>query len=158
MITENTLENRERFFAQYFDQEIMENHLFKELGNKRKVTPFLKGREDCHINLRSLSLISEKDAKAISPLKSIQSDIEDKYIIENVSYLKNMRNITIYFKYKDNETPDDNEGFGHSSFTVSLNHQFITDYLRSKGYALAWMDLSVNNLLEYGWIKLIESE
>lgn len=31
---------------------------------------------------------------------------------------------------------------------------FITDYLRSKGYALPYMGLSVETLVEYGWIKL----
>jgi hypothetical protein len=31
------------------------------------------------------------------------------------------------------------------------------DYLRSKGYALPWMDLSVEDLVEYGWIKLKEN-
>lgn len=28
------------------------------------------------------------------------------------------------------------------------------DYLRSKGYALPYMDLSVEDLINYGWIKL----
>jgi hypothetical protein len=28
------------------------------------------------------------------------------------------------------------------------------DYLRSKGYALAFHDLSVEDLINYGWIKL----
>jgi len=29
------------------------------------------------------------------------------------------------------------------------------DYLRSKGYALSWMGLSVDEMVEAGWIKLI---
>jgi hypothetical protein len=29
------------------------------------------------------------------------------------------------------------------------------DYLRSKGYALPWMGLSVNKMVEAGWIKII---
>lgn len=28
------------------------------------------------------------------------------------------------------------------------------DYIRSKGYALPWMGLSVEQQIEYGWIKL----
>ena len=31
------------------------------------------------------------------------------------------------------------------------------DYLRSKGYALPWMGLSVDEMVKSGWIKLIES-
>lgn len=30
----------------------------------------------------------------------------------------------------------------------------VTDYIRSKGYALPWMGLSVETLESYGWIKL----
>jgi len=28
------------------------------------------------------------------------------------------------------------------------------DYLRSKGYALPYMDLSIDDLIDYGWIKI----
>lgn len=31
---------------------------------------------------------------------------------------------------------------------------YDVDYLRSKGYALPWMGLSVEQLISYGWIKL----
>ena len=31
------------------------------------------------------------------------------------------------------------------------------DYFRSKGYALSYMGLSVEDLVEYGWIKLKEN-
>ncbi|MDV3490968.1 hypothetical protein CMV03_07160 [Elizabethkingia anophelis] len=30
----------------------------------------------------------------------------------------------------------------------------IIDYLRSRGYALPWMEISVQKLIEYGWVKL----
>ena len=32
---------------------------------------------------------------------------------------------------------------------------YSTDYLRSRGYALPWMGLSVDEMVESGWIKLI---
>ncbi|MFD2961595.1 MULTISPECIES: hypothetical protein [Olivibacter] len=32
----------------------------------------------------------------------------------------------------------------------------MVDYLRSKGYALPWMGLSVDDLVSYGWVKLRE--
>ena len=32
----------------------------------------------------------------------------------------------------------------------------MSDYLRTKCYALPWMDLSVEDLIEYGWVKLKE--
>lgn len=30
----------------------------------------------------------------------------------------------------------------------------ILDYLRSKGYALPWLDTTVEEQIEYGWVKL----
>jgi hypothetical protein len=34
----------------------------------------------------------------------------------------------------------------------------LHDYLRSKGYALPWMGLSVDELVEYGWVKLKDND
>ena len=36
-----------------------------------------------------------------------------------------------------------------------IHSQYVTDYLRSKGYALPWIGLSVEHQIEYGWIKLL---
>ena len=33
---------------------------------------------------------------------------------------------------------------------------YEVDYLRNKGYALPWMNLSVQDMVDYGWIKLKE--
>jgi len=34
----------------------------------------------------------------------------------------------------------------------------MCDYLRSKGYAVDWMGLTVNQMINYGWIKLQEEQ
>lgn len=36
--------------------------------------------------------------------------------------------------------------------------QFEADYLRSKGYALPWMGISVEEQIKLGWIKLKDNE
>lgn len=36
--------------------------------------------------------------------------------------------------------------------------QFEADYLRSKGYAVPWRDLSVDDLVKFGWVKLKDNE
>lgn len=36
-----------------------------------------------------------------------------------------------------------------------LSCAYLCDYFRAKGYALPFMGISVNKLIEYGWIKLI---
>lgn len=40
------------------------------------------------------------------------------------------------------------------SVAVELNSGFCLDYLRSQGFAMEWMGLSVSKLVSYGWIKL----
>ena len=47
---------------------------------------------------------------------------------------------------------------GTTSSTNGIkNWLHVFDYLRSKGYALPWMDLLVEDLVEYGWVKLKEN-
>lgn len=55
-------------------------------------------------------------------------------------------------------------GFGNKNSFLAINkelyiyHVNSVDYLRSKGYALPWMELSIEQLIEYGWVKVKESE
>lgn len=148
---ENTIKNKKRFFAQYETQEIAKSS--KSAIPHIVSAYFAMGHH--YLELKPLSTITDEDAKEISPMKTMVLDDENKYIITSVSYFERIQSLTVYFKYKDNETPDDDEGFGHSSFTIfPFQSQYIVDYLRSKGYALPWMGLSVEKLVEYGWIKL----
>lgn len=45
---------------------------------------------------------------------------------------------------------------GRYEITTIFNSSAIVDFLRSRGYALPWMGLSVDQLIEYGWVKLKE--
>lgn len=114
MKTQNTLENKAAFFAQYWGQEIL-------WANKNQVNPF----EVCtswfthnlvtsYLELTPLSHISDEDIDVI--------DLP-------------------YISIKDHLLND-------------IISQFEADYLRSKGYAVPWRDLSVDDLVSYGWAKL----
>jgi len=72
------------------------------------------------INLKSISLISEEDARELSHC------------------FQAVNEYGFHFHYGGSKSfePDD------------------VDYLRSKGYALPYMGLSVEKQVEYGWIKL----
>lgn len=37
---------------------------------------------------------------------------------------------------------------------IGVSECHRADYLRSKGYALPWMGLSVEDLVSYGWVKI----
>jgi hypothetical protein len=42
----------------------------------------------------------------------------------------------------------------HNGDSFALNHEAI-DYLRSRGYALPYLNFSVKDLVSFGWVKLI---
>jgi hypothetical protein len=119
MKLESTLENKAKFFAQYWGTKTM------YVGGVGLVEIGKGGwnlkHPDFFLQLTPLSQITDEDAIEIG-----YDNSED-------------------FKYhflKWNEV--------HKTEVIDA------DLLRSKGYALPWMGLSVDELVEYGWIKLKE--
>ena len=137
---ENTLENKAKFFALYWGQDVR----FWTLNGSEKLqkvthTYMTKSiLESCTLELKPLSSISDEDAE---------------YCIGKVEC--NMRK------------NDPNHGdYGMSPSAIFVNSLIDyssyhigrreADYLRSKGYALKWMDKTVKEQLSDGWIKLNE--
>ena len=120
---ENTLENKSKFFAQYWGQEVLNgNGLVYSATMKTK----LNDNGD-YLELKPLSSITDEDYNFIMNDKVMNPDLEN----------------------------------GDPLFTFAIgglrmSDLTTTDYLRSKGYALPWMGLSVEKLIEYGWVKLKE--
>lgn len=104
---ENTLENKAKFFAQYWGQKCGKNQYCNLSINKSNILNIT------HLELKPLSQISDENAKKLGFTNS-----RDFLAVGN----------------KDN--------------------RYNVDFLRSKGYALPYMDLSVEDLVEYGWVKL----
>ena len=42
------------------------------------------------------------------------------------------------------------------SVNIATLNQFSFDYLRSKGYALDWLEFSVEEMIEAGWVRLAQ--
>ena len=134
MKIQNTLENKTKFFAQYWGQDVLCRVIFGK--NKNEIimhnTPCsnLKLGEiiDSYLELKPLSRISDEDAIEISK--------------EYPAFGSNIRNSVkeLFQEFDDLE--------------LSIK---TGDYFRSKGYALPYMDLSVEDLVEYGWVKLKEN-
>jgi len=113
--------------------------------------------KNAYLELTPLSEISDEDAIEVSKLlgyitkRTIVRDTdcisiflytEDDYDVQptfNIQY-------DGYAYFNNGDTWEDNfqRGADVSAY----------DYLRSKGYALAFHDLSVEDLINYGWIKL----
>lgn len=111
---ENTIENKARFFALYYDQKV----LCIRKSNEPKLyvgfddfIPKEKLLTD-YLELKPLSLITDEERHILMDIKANEEEYEEYLAL-------------------------------HSA-----------DYLRSKGYALPYMGLSVETMIEYGWIKL----
>ena len=118
---ENTLENKHKFFAQYYGQKVLK---FDIEEDKFAFT----------FPVDSLCLseyVVNQTFLELKPLESISGE-DAKYL----GYADNISATTTYLKSLGKELKE-------------------ADYLRSKGYALTWMNLSVQDLINYGWIKLV---
>ena len=149
MKTQNTLENKARFFAQYFGQHV----LYFSSDFLRKID-----------NL-TLDSVENDDFLELKPL----SQISDEDVIQGITYLYNITREELgeilEIKHYDTFSSITTIGIGCNFKTSrSIHHWRGTkkigsveaDYFRSKGYALPYMDLSVEDLVEYGWVKLKE--
>lgn len=128
---ENTPENKARFFAQYWGQEVIyntEGHWIGEPVNHNSMA-VLSVRSP-YLELTPLSQISDEDCK-------------------HVFYGQTTKQMVHYITHS-------NYGFNHDVVEYFIIHlkPVDFDYLRSKGYALPWMGLSVEDLIRYGWVKL----
>lgn len=123
---ENTLENKAKFVAQYWGQPIYYvNNLDRVVESNIGGWIQQNGLNFCYLELKSLSTITDEDAIDLGKI---------------IGYLNSPFQVRKHLK--------ENYPFGDSLEQPEL------DYLRSKGYALPYMGLSVKKLIEYKWIKL----
>lgn len=129
----NTLENKARFFAQYWGQKLL---TWKE--NNGKLKPVNCGYiNDTGVYLELTAPSQITDEHAIEVAKIIWLTREHiGHLKEEITDLFSEDVLTL-------KTP-----------VVYLNRAY--DYLRSKGYALPFMGLSVEKQIEYGWVELKE--
>lgn len=125
MKTENTLENKAKFFAQYWGQHVL--YFSSDFLRKIDSLTLDSVENDDYLELKPLSQISDEDASKVCDLI---------FITNNNLNIQQIKQIVILIE------------------SNNWNNYKIFDYLRSKGYALPYMDLSVEDLIEYGWIKL----
>jgi len=142
MKAEITPENKAKFFAQYWGQNIFhwkypEHATHENVINK--VSAATVEYANCgSLSLKPLSSISDEDA-----LEVFGFDNFFEYSKDN-----NHR----YFNKSASEALLDTLLESHLSLELNA---YSVDFLRSKGYAVDWMGLTVQEMIEAGWIKLI---
>ncbi|WP_443945560.1 hypothetical protein ACJVDH_00180 [Pedobacter sp. AW1-32] len=130
---ENTLENKAKLFAQYFGQNRLfwhdKSNLFRIEGSDIDIVD--KRKNTYFLQLKPLSSLNDEDKIKIT-LMHLQMVSAPR---ENV-----------LFCFTNTVKP--------LLEKLDIMQARITDYLRSKGYALSYMGLSVEKQIEYGWVKL----
>ncbi len=144
---ENTLVNKEKFFALYIRQRVLVNNFCTESANgvvTITALDYLHNTEMyCYLMLKPLSSITDEDAIEVAKLFWK----EDKYhTIKNGKYYVGTIN-----QFHENPIVE----YGIEMYPH--NALLMCDFLRSKGYALPFLDLSVSELINYGWVKLKEN-
>ena len=134
MKIENTLENKARFYGNHIGCEIYRGSMsknsvltFSSFSGVIRIT-------DMPLHLAPLSLITDEDALNICRL--VNSHFSD----DSIAIVMGRRVVQ------------------NDSVALTPNEWLrVHDYLRSKGYALPFMGLSVDDLVSYGWVKLKEA-
>lgn len=129
---ENTLENKSRFFAQYWSQRIA----IQNEGGGSGFSYEINEATICdikydYLKFKQLSQITDEDA------------IEVATIVSNSIRDADTGDLVTLFYTEVKKDP----------YVLAFASYETVDYLRSKGYALPWMGLSVEQLISYGWIK-----
>lgn len=126
-----TQEEKEQYFAAHWSVPCINNEQWIWRNNdKFKDLPYGSDISECYAELISIADITDQHAIELGII-SLGDDYD-----ENVSDLECM-------KYCRDEII--------SSKILSVKE---ADYLRSKGYAIDWMGYTVEQLCDFGWLKL----
>lgn len=132
----NTSENKSRFFGQYLWQIVVDREdSFSDCGCSMLHYSHLEMStiKNKFLRLTPLSQISDEDVMLFFELSPQKVFLSNMGYITKESPVGKIRNLMSSFEY------------------IPSN---VVDGLRSKGYALPWMGLSVDDLVNYGWVKL----
>ena len=151
MKTENTLENKSKFFAQYFGQKVLLHE-----SDMDDIQLFLNNEMGGDIKnwllyLKPFSQISNEDTiqGIMFTYNKTYEDLGESVEGKHYNTFSSIKTTRVGENFKTSRS------IHHWNGDRKIGSKEY-DYFRSKGYALPWMDLSVEDLVEYGWVKLKE--
>lgn len=141
MKTENTIENKQIFFSLYFKQKVrkmmcLNGDFMDEVYHNYE----LSNVDEDYLELTSVSKITDEDAIEV---KTIFSKYRDSSILKlsKEEIISQGRSLANSFNYSG------------SCMCGLINVIESADFLRSKSIAIPWRDLTVEDLISYGWVK-----
>lgn len=142
---ENTLENKARFLSLHVTQRLDDLYYNAII---RGVVQVGISSKNWIVKTQHLKIPVNEVCLPLKPLSSITN--EDAIEVGRIVF-PNL-NDTQLILVKDGIVTMFESGWNVNGFKMLQ----IFDYLRSKGYALPWMGLSVEKQIQYGWVKLKE--
>ncbi len=136
---ENTIQNKKMFYAQYWNQSVLMGLCSDGITPLKTAVSehTIDYWENTHLELTPLSMISDEDAIEVAKMCSLPLDDTYKPFFEMLliqkefcNYLFMARPMSIY------------------------EAENIISFLRSKGYAVPFMGLSAEQIINFGWITL----
>lgn len=157
---ENNEKNKEKFYALYWDHRIQ---VFGKVKAPIDCT-FINSHEPHYIELKPLSSITNEDAIGLAEIlgctKTETVEVtrdqsgNNKYSLVGIKFLRYQYLLSFALNNQGSCMNLYYERYG-SEFFNCLPLE-VWDFIRSKGYALPWLGLSVDKQIEYGWIKLLD--
>ena len=151
---ENNTENKAKFFAQYWGQEVLKypglNPVFEiqwQEFNPHIENEEIKPIQDGYLELKPLSSITDEDAIEVSSLLT-----QEKYIVveRTDQYISLSKGKYDFFIWFDGEILFNND----NASQLPLERMHVYDFFRLNGFALPWNGISVQEQIERGWVKL----
>lgn len=147
---ETKQKDKEKFFAQYWWQGVA---YYSENGHSNNVGDILEVKDIHHLLLTKISDIATSDAVEVAKILDAWVDFRDNEEIEK-QYAGGKdapMDKATFVSYLPEMLFEDTHVYG---MKIIMAYQ----YLQSRGYALSWMEWSVEELIEIGWLKLKESK
>ena len=150
---EKTLENRLKLYSTYLGSDIIiDSDCFQSEGKNeiiktKLVSIHLRGSIECdgwipeithtYLELKPLSSITDEELVKIAQF------------YEPTAHNVKLENDQIEFDFI--------YGDKGASGAIEISDGYCLDWLRSNGFVTEWMGLSVETMIEFGWIKLKEN-
>ena len=164
-MTENNLQTKQAFICQYYGQAVCKQYKETtesgESGSSGRLNHYdIAFSQECILNLRRLTKATHDELIDLCyeafPFAFNGNSPKGlwKVLIENdiasISHSKSRISFALdLIEYTSIDTFIDNEPHPVSDQVIAI------DYLRSNGFAIPFRNLSVETLIEFGWINLI---
>jgi len=135
---ENTTENKLKFFALYYGQDVLRHEKWKLASDKISGISSLLSK-NYHLELRSIESITDEECIELFDLTANPKTLI--LLVDNINKIHQIR-FHINWKLANNKSFE----------------QIEIDWFRLKGFLVPFMNLTTDQIIEFGWAKIKGNE